>query len=118
MPKERWCAAQCIAYAIYITPVFFMWEKLIGTHYKPNWIRLPSRLPVGEHPHYLAADCTPVVEQCLQVLFLLKGLSEIAIMLGKFLRAKCVLLQHFLSGSLHCSSPFMVKRSCTHKSTH
>lgn len=39
---------QCIAYAIYITPVFFMWEKLIGTHYKPNWIRLPSRLPVGE----------------------------------------------------------------------
>ena len=41
-------AVQCIAYAIYITPVFFMWEKLIGTHYKPNWIRLPSRLPVGE----------------------------------------------------------------------
>ena len=38
---------QCIAYAIYITPVFFMWEKLIGTHYKPNYIRLPSRLPVG-----------------------------------------------------------------------
>lgn len=38
---------QCIAYAIYITPVFFMWEKLIGTHYKTNWIRLPSRLPVG-----------------------------------------------------------------------
>ena len=42
------CAVQCIAYAIYITPVFFMWEKLIGTHYKPNWIRLPSRLPVGK----------------------------------------------------------------------
>lgn len=39
---------QCIAYAIYITPVFFMWEKLIGTHHKSNWIRLPSRLPVGE----------------------------------------------------------------------
>ncbi|CAL5229390.1 g12708 [Coccomyxa viridis] len=38
---------ECIAYAIYITPVFFMWEKLIGTHYKPNWIRLPSRLPVA-----------------------------------------------------------------------
>ena len=41
-------ALQCIAYAIYITPVFFMWEKLIGTHYKPNWVRLPSRLPVGK----------------------------------------------------------------------
>ena len=25
-----------------------MWEKLIGTHEKPNWIRLPSRLPGGE----------------------------------------------------------------------
>ena len=55
--KERWCAAQCIAYAIYITPVFFMWEKLIGTHYKPNWIRLPSRLPVGEPSFNLQHMC-------------------------------------------------------------
>ena len=46
--KAAVLSVQCIAYAIYITPVFFMWEKLIGTHYKPNWIRLPSRLPVGE----------------------------------------------------------------------
>ena len=23
------------------------WEKLIHTHSKPNWIRLPSRLPVA-----------------------------------------------------------------------
>lgn len=25
-----------------------MWEKLVGTHHKPSYIRLPSRLPVGE----------------------------------------------------------------------
>ena len=39
---------QCVAYALYVTPVFFMWEKLVHTHDKPLWIRLPSRLPVGE----------------------------------------------------------------------
>lgn len=38
---------QCVAYALYVTPVFFMWEKLVHTHNKPLWIRLPSRLPVG-----------------------------------------------------------------------
>ncbi len=38
---------QLVAYALYITPVLFMWEKLIHTHDKPLWIRLPSRLPVG-----------------------------------------------------------------------
>ena len=31
-----------------VTPIFFMWEKLVGTHHKPSYIRLPSRLPVGE----------------------------------------------------------------------
>ena len=30
-----------------------MWEKLIGTHEKPNWIKLPSRIPVGEPPKNL-----------------------------------------------------------------
>ena len=30
-----------------VTPIFFMWEKLVGTHRKPAYIRLPSRLPVG-----------------------------------------------------------------------
>jgi len=39
---------QCVAYALYVTPVFFMWEKLVHTHDKPLWIRLPSRLPVGQ----------------------------------------------------------------------
>ncbi|EIE19348.1 hypothetical protein COCSUDRAFT_19779, partial [Coccomyxa subellipsoidea C-169] len=38
---------QAVAYALYVTPVFFMWEKLVGTHDKPLWIRLPSRLPVA-----------------------------------------------------------------------
>lgn len=44
---------QCVAYALYVTPVFFMWEKLVRTHDKPLWIRLPSRLPVGEQPAHL-----------------------------------------------------------------
>jgi len=62
------CAVQCIAYAIYITPVFFMWEKLIGTHYKPNYIRLPSRLPVGGNPfcsHRTCAGCGLVDAKCI-----------------------------------------------------
>lgn len=45
---------QFVAYALYVTPVFFMWEKLVHTHQKPLWIRLPSRLPVCKHlstPH-------------------------------------------------------------------
>ncbi|EIE20383.1 hypothetical protein COCSUDRAFT_30594 [Coccomyxa subellipsoidea C-169] len=55
LPKNGWLVAsviimlihQIVAYALYVTPIFFMWEKLIGTHEKPNWIRLPSRLPVA-----------------------------------------------------------------------
>ena len=46
-----------------VTPIFFMWEKLVGTHYKPAYIRLPSRLPVGEsHDHSILKDphrCLP-----------------------------------------------------------
>ena len=41
---------QCFAYAMFIMPVHHMWEKLIKTHDKPYWVRLPSRLPVGETP--------------------------------------------------------------------
>ena len=56
MPVDGWRNAsiilmiihQCVAYALYVTPVFFMWEKLVHTHDKPLWIRLPSRLPVGQ----------------------------------------------------------------------
>ncbi len=39
---------QCIAFGMFVMPVHHMWEKLIRTHDKPYWIRLPSRLPVGE----------------------------------------------------------------------
>ena len=39
---------QCFAYGMFIMPVHHMWEKLIRTHDKPYWIRLPSRLPVGQ----------------------------------------------------------------------
>ncbi|KAK9796248.1 hypothetical protein WJX73_001881 [Symbiochloris irregularis] len=45
---------QCVAYALYVTPVFFMWEKLIRTHHKPLWIRLPSRLPVALFVWFIA----------------------------------------------------------------
>ena len=37
---------QFVAYALYVTPVFFMWEKLRRTHHSSYWIRLPSRIPV------------------------------------------------------------------------
>lgn len=55
LTKDGWLIAsviimlihQIVAYALYVTPIFFMWEKLIGTHEKPNWIKLPSRLPVA-----------------------------------------------------------------------
>ncbi|KAL3149585.1 Lymphocyte transmembrane adapter 1 [Trebouxia sp. C0010 RCD-2024] len=45
---------QFVAYALYVTPVFFMWEKLVGTHQKPLWIRLPSRLPVSLFVWFIA----------------------------------------------------------------
>ena len=45
---------QCFAYAMFIMPVHHMWEKLIRTHDKPYWIRLPSRLPVGQLPHLIS----------------------------------------------------------------
>lgn len=41
-------AHQLVAYGLFILPVCIMWEKLVKTHYKPLWLRLPSRLPVGE----------------------------------------------------------------------
>ena len=48
---------QCFAYAMFIMPVHHMWEKLIRTHAKPYWIRLPSRLPVGkpQPPRFIPA---------------------------------------------------------------
>merc|ERR1712130_281884 len=37
---------QCVAFGLFVTPLYFMFEKLVGTHHKPLWIRLPSRIPV------------------------------------------------------------------------
>ena len=45
---------QFVAYALYVTPV--MWEKLVGTHTKSYWIRLPSRIPVCK-PLGLRSQC-------------------------------------------------------------
>lgn len=45
---------QFVAYALYVTPVFFMWEKLVGTHTKSYWIRLPSRIPVSLFVWFIA----------------------------------------------------------------
>lgn len=39
---------QFVAFALYCTPLLYMWEKFIHTHTKPWYIRLPSRLPIGE----------------------------------------------------------------------
>ena len=33
------------AFTLHIIPLMYIWERLIGTHTKPEWIRLPSRLP-------------------------------------------------------------------------
>ena len=38
---------QLAAFAYYVTPVMYMWERLIRTHNQPWYIRLPSRLPVS-----------------------------------------------------------------------
>ena len=40
------CGLQAVAYGLFVTPLYFMWEKAIGTHRKSLWIRLPSRIPV------------------------------------------------------------------------
>lgn len=39
-------AHQVVAYLLFIMPCVVLWEKIIKTHDKPLWIRLPSRLPV------------------------------------------------------------------------
>lgn len=38
---------QFITWALFVTPLLYMWEKAIRTHTKPYWIRLPSRLPIA-----------------------------------------------------------------------
>lgn len=62
---------QAIAFAIYFLPLAFIWEKLIGVHTKPMWIRSFARLPVCEYSFYVsvlavlpAARCMPLVTSC------------------------------------------------------
>ena len=37
---------QAIAFAIYFLPLAFVWEKLLGVHTRPMWIRAICRLPL------------------------------------------------------------------------
>jgi auxin influx carrier (AUX1 LAX family) len=39
---------QLTAYGLFVHPLCILWEKLLRVHYKPLWIRLPARIPVGE----------------------------------------------------------------------
>ena len=39
---------QAIAFSLYFLPLCYIWEKLIGVHTKPLWVRIPLRLPVCE----------------------------------------------------------------------
>lgn len=55
LPNSNWKTASvymmlihnCAAFTVHTLAMFYMWEKLIGTHTKPLWIRLPSRIPLG-----------------------------------------------------------------------
>jgi auxin influx carrier (AUX1 LAX family) len=38
---------QLIAFLLYCSPLFYMWEKLLGIHEKSIWVRAPARLPVS-----------------------------------------------------------------------
>jgi auxin influx carrier (AUX1 LAX family) len=38
---------QMAAYAYYVIPAITMWERIVGSHNKPLWIKLPSRVPVS-----------------------------------------------------------------------
>lgn len=40
---------QFVAFALYVTPLIFMFERLWGSHNARWYIRMPLRLPVGAH---------------------------------------------------------------------
>lgn len=44
------------AWVLWMTAFGYMWEKMVGTHSKPMWIRLTSRLPYCECA-IACADC-------------------------------------------------------------
>lgn len=39
-------AHQCVAFGLFITPLYFVWEKLIGTHHANYRVKVMSRVPV------------------------------------------------------------------------
>ena len=39
-------AHQCVAFGLFITPLYFVWEKLIGTHHAKYRTKVLSRVPV------------------------------------------------------------------------
>ena len=41
---------QFVAFALYVTPLIFMFERIWGSHNARWYIRLPLRLPVGGRP--------------------------------------------------------------------
>lgn len=55
---------QAIAFAIYFLPLAFIWEKLIGVHTKPFWVRVICRLPLCKSP---STNSTPGLELELAV---------------------------------------------------
>ena len=44
---------QFVAFALYVTPLIFMFERLWGSHNTRWYIRMPLRLPVGAHPMHV-----------------------------------------------------------------
>lgn len=61
---ESTFCVQFVAFALYCTPLLYMFEKLVGVHEKALWIRLPCRLPVGELLLILHAASTRTASQC------------------------------------------------------
>ncbi|KAF6262602.1 transmembrane amino acid transporter protein-domain-containing protein [Scenedesmus sp. NREL 46B-D3] len=45
---------QLTAFGLFVHPLCILWEKLLRVHYKPNWIKLPSRIPVALFVWFIA----------------------------------------------------------------
>uniref|UniRef100_A0A383W752 Amino acid transporter transmembrane domain-containing protein n=1 Tax=Tetradesmus obliquus TaxID=3088 RepID=A0A383W752_TETOB len=45
---------QLTAFGLFVHPLCILWEKLLRVHYKPNWIRLPARIPVALFVWFIA----------------------------------------------------------------
>lgn len=80
---------QAFAYAMFILPVHHMWEKLIKTHDKPYWVRLPSRLPVGE---------LSTAHMCIHYLLVALGCFWFCVQPAVMVAARCRLFSPFFCG--------------------